>query len=217
MPSASANTELVTIIDDDEAIRDSISMLLQTVSLPCRTFPDAQSFLDSYNPRDVGCLLLDIRMPGMSGLTLQDKLIELGCAQPIVFLTGHGDIAMAVEAIRKGAVDFVQKPFRDQDLLDSIQTALAAARLQRESQVEQSRLTSLYQQLTPREQEVMELVAAGKANKVIAHTLNISQRTVEIHRARVMQKMGARNLAQFVKIHMRLQEAGLTGTDSDVH
>ena len=207
MSNQRAPAETVNVVDDDAAVRDSISLLLRSVELPYRCFADAQAFLDAYDPDEVGCIVLDIRMPGMSGLRLQDRLNEMNSTQPIIFITGHGDIAMAVQAMQKGAADFIQKPFRDQDLLDCINAALNSARAVRDAADEKRDLLVRFETLTPRERQVMELVARGSANKVIAHELDVSQRTVEIHRARVMEKMGARNLAQLVRIHIRLQDA----------
>ncbi len=204
MPDPAGDSGRVIVIDDDSAVRDSIAFLLRSVQLPYRLYPDAQSFLNDFDPAEVACIVLDIRMPGMSGLTLQDELLARHAAQPIIFITGHGDIQMAVQAMRKGAADFIQKPFRDQDLLDCINGALESAKAVRKASDDQRRLGERYDQLTPREREVMEMVTGGCANKVIAHELAVSQRTVEIHRARVMEKMGARNLAQLVRIQLML-------------
>ena len=149
-----------------------------------------------------GCILLDVRMPGMSGLDLQNELVKAGTAPPIIFITGHGDVPMAVHALRAGAVDFIQKPFSDQELLDRIQQAIAQQRRQQSEALKKRAVRERIASLTPREQEVMALVVAGKPNKVIAYELGVSQRTVEIHRARVMEKMQARSLADLVKMHM---------------
>jgi FixJ family two-component response regulator len=200
----------VFIVDDDEAVRDSIGMLLDTVDIPYQAFADAQQFIAEYNKDSVGCLVLDIRMPGMSGLDLQAHLQTQKLDIPIIFITGHGDIPMAVEAMRRGALDFLRKPFRDQELLDRIQAALAAAvdkeYLQRSKAVEQEELHEKIAELTPREIEVFRRVARGQANKVIAIELGISERTVEIHRSKVMQKTGSRSLADLVKLQIRLDE-----------
>jgi RNA polymerase sigma factor (sigma-70 family) len=195
----------VFVIDDDEAVRDSLRLLLKSVGLPVRTCASAQEFLPDYDPRQPGCLVLDIRMPGMSGLELQQQLNVRGATIPVVFVTGHGDIPMAVEAMQHGAFDFLQKPFRDQDLIDRVQRALqrdAAIRTQLQAA---DRIRELIASLTPREREVLELVAAGKPNKVMAADLGVSQRTIEIHRARVMEKMQARSLAQLVRMMMDAQ------------
>lgn len=196
--------QTVYVVDDDDAVRDSLGMLLRSVDLPVETFDSALAFLDRYRPDITGCLVLDIRMPKMSGLELQQKLREQGSRLPVIFITGHGDIPMAVQAIKEGAADFVQKPFRDQDLLDCIHTALAADSQQRDADKLRAELATRFESLTDREREVMLMVVAGKANKVIALDLNLSQRTVEIHRARVMEKMQARSLADLVKMAIDL-------------
>jgi FixJ family two-component response regulator len=190
----------VFVVDDDEAVRTSLRLLLKSVGLPVETFASAQEFLDQFDPGRAGCLVLDIRMPGMSGLELQQQLNDRHSIMPIVFITGHGDVPMAVEAMQAGAVDFIQKPFRDQDLIDRINRALEKDREMRSALRERDEIRRRMSQLTPREREVLELVTQGKANKVIAGDLNVSQRTVEIHRARVMEKMGANSLAHLVRM-----------------
>ena len=197
--------EHVYIVDDDEAVRDSIGMLLETVDIPYIAYPDAQTFLAEADPNLVNCLVLDIRMPGMSGLELQEKLSSMGVSVPIVFITGHGDIPMAVEAMRKGAVDFLRKPFRDQELLDRIQEALSLDADHRDQAADIESLQARVTELTPREQEVFKRVATGQANKVIAIELGISERTVEIHRSNVMQKTSSRSLADLVRLLIRLE------------
>jgi len=198
--------EQVYIVDDDEAVRDAIGMLLETVDIPYVTYPDAQSFLDGSDLSKVHCLVLDIRMPGMSGLELQEKLAAMDARVPIVFITGHGDIPMAVEAMRRGAVDFLRKPFRDQELLDRIQEALSKDARQRHSAADADSIRARVADLTPREQEVFKRVASGQANKVIAIELGISERTVEIHRSNVMQKTNSRSLADLVRLLIKLEE-----------
>ncbi len=202
-----SNTACVYIIDDEEPVRDSIGMLLETVGLTHRGFPDAHSFLAAWKPDWMGCLVLDIRMPGMSGLELQETLIAQHASLPIIFITGHGDIPMAVEAMRRGAIDFIRKPFRDQELLDRINEALAveAAQRARVTSIDQARL--VFAELTPRESEVFERVTSGQANKVIAIELGISERTVEIHRSQVMHKTHSRSLADLVRLKLRLENA----------
>jgi len=190
----------VFVVDDDDAVRTSLRLLLKSVGLPVETYASAQEFLDAFDAERAGCLVLDIRMPGMSGLELQQKLNELHAIVPIVFITGHGDVPMAVEAMQHGAVDFIQKPFRDQDLIDRINQALEKDRENRDGLRERDVIRRRIGQLTPREREVLELVTKGKANKVIAGDLDVSQRTVEIHRARVMEKMGASSLAHLVRM-----------------
>ena len=194
----------VFVVDDDDAVRNSLRLLLKSVGLPTVAFASAREYLDSWHPDQPGCLVLDVRMPGMSGLELQEELNRRGAIIPVIFISGHGDIPMAVEAIQHGAFDFLQKPFRDQDLIDRVQRALAADHADRQSLAQRDVLRRRYGSLTPREQEVLLLVTKGKANKVMAGDLDISQRTVEIHRARVMEKMGAQSLAQLVRMAMEL-------------
>ena len=177
----------VFIIDDDEAVRDSMSMLLDTVDLSHLCFASAVEFLEFYDGTQHGCLVLDIRMPGMSGLELQERLKEREIILPIIFITGHGDIPMAVEAMRKGALDFMRKPIREQDLLDRIQDAFKQETGIRKETVKRKKITNLHASLTLREKEIFKLVASGKANKVIGFELDISERTVEVHRAQVMK------------------------------
>jgi FixJ family two-component response regulator len=197
---------IVFLVDDDEAVRDSLSLLMKSVALTSRSFATAADFLAEYDPDCPGCLILDIRMPGMSGMELQQKLIDMRAILPIIFITGHGDIPMAVEAMQRGAIDFIPKPFRDNELLDRINKALEDDRINRESMVERDEVEERMKKLTPRETQVLELVVQGKANKVIAGDLDVSQRTVEIHRARVMEKMQVRSLAQLVRAVMQVQQ-----------
>lgn len=193
-------TAVISVVDDDAAARTSLRLLLRSLGLAATTYDCAAAFLTAYDPTQPGCLLLDIRMPGMSGLELQQILNQRGIASPIVFVTGHGDIPMAVEAMQHGAFDFLQKPFRDQDLLDCVQRALAKDRAIREGLRGRETIRQRLASLTGREHDVLALVAAGAPNKVIAHKLGISQRTVEIHRARVMEKMSADSLAALVRM-----------------
>jgi two-component system, LuxR family, response regulator FixJ len=192
--------ELVYIVDDDRAVRDSLGLLLTSVGISNQTFESATAFLDAFNANRIACLVADIRMPGMSGLELQKELNARKAAIPIIFITGHGDVPMAVNAMKDGAMDFLTKPFRDQDLLDRIRTALGGAKSEFDSQQQLLDVRERYASLTPRETEVMELVVQGSANKVIAMDLGVSQRTVELHRARVMQKMSVRSLAELVRL-----------------
>ncbi len=192
----------VYIVDDDQAIRHAMELLMRSVGLSYEIFHSGDDFLSSYDSDRAGCLVLDIRMPGLGGLELQEKLNELGSTLPIIFITGHGDVPMAVEAMQKGAIDFIQKPFRDQDLLDRISDALKTDQERRSAREEKSSVQSRIEKLTNRERQVMDLVVTGKPNKVIAYELGVSQRTVEIHRARVMEKMEARSLADLVRMHM---------------
>lgn len=195
----------VFVVDDDAAVRDSLRLLVRSVGLQAETYGSATEFLDVYDPARPGCLVLDVRMPGISGLELQQRLTDMESTLPIIFVTAHGDIPMAVEAVKAGAVDFIQKPFRDQELLDKIQRALEQNRGRRETRTDRQAIESRLAELTPREREVLELVVVGKANKVIAAELGISQRTVEIHRGRVMQKMQADSLSELVRMVMQVR------------
>jgi len=195
----------IFVVDDDEAIRDSLAVLLKTVDLNATTFSSGDEFIEAYDPGWEGCILLDIRMPGTSGMEVQKRLAESGCSIPIIFITGHGDIPMAVEAMHGGAFDFIQKPFRDQDLLDRIDQALTTSNEQEQQAARKKTVQNQLQTLTPREQEVMQLVVHGSANKVIAMDLGVSQRTVEIHRARVMEKMQARSLAELGRMALLIE------------
>ncbi|MGB5294096.1 MAG: response regulator FixJ [Thermoanaerobaculia bacterium] len=190
----------VFVVDDDEAVRESLALLLRSVELAVATFSSANEFLDSYDPAAPGCLILDVRLPGMSGLELQQRLADDGADLPIVFITGHGDVPMAVRAMRRGAVDFLQKPFSDQELLDRVQQALAEQSQRRQQSESKAEIAQRIRSLTPREHEVMELIVEGLANKVIANRLGTSQRTVEVHRANVMRKMQADSVARLVHL-----------------
>ena len=192
----------VFVVDDDQAVRDSLGLLLRSMGQKARLFDSAQAFLDDYDPGMAGCIVLDIRMPGMSGMELQQKLKTMHCTVPIIFVTGHGDVPMAVEAMHHGAFDFIQKPFRDQELLDRINQALTWDHEHRSDEDYRRGVLERFQNLTPREREVMDCVVRGLANKVIAMDLSLSQRTVEIHRARVMEKMNARSLADLVRMSL---------------
>jgi len=198
---------IVFIVDDDEAVRNSLRLLVKSVGLTATALASAQEFLASYDPLQPGCLVLDVRMPGMSGLELQQRLNLRGAVIPVIFITGHGDVPMAVEAMQQGAFDFLQKPFRDQDLMDRIQRALERDRANRAELGERSRIRAQHETLTPREREVLALVTSGKANKVMAADLGLSRRTIEIHRARVMEKMGASSLAQLVRMVLDLEQS----------
>jgi FixJ family two-component response regulator len=201
---AAQRAPVVYVIDDDDAVRRSIRLLLKSVGLSAAAFASAQEFLAVFDPEQPGCALVDVRMPGMSGLELQHELNLRGALVPIVFVTGHGDIPMAVEAIQQGAFDFLQKPFRDQDLLGRVQRALEHDRVNRTESRQIDAIRMRLECLTPREREVFELVTSGRRNKVMATELGVSQRTIEIHRARVMDKMGAASLAQLVRMRLDL-------------
>jgi FixJ family two-component response regulator len=194
------NNRMVFIVDDDDAVRESLGFLMKSIGIESRGFSSATEFLEFYDDEIVGCLVLDIRMPGMSGLELQDRLNEINAILPIIFITGHGDVPMAVEALKKGALDFIQKPFRDQDLIDRINHALDQDHDSRSILSQKREILDRIDELTSREKEVMDLVVQGSPNKIIAADLDVSQRTVEIHRSRVMEKMQARSLAQLVRM-----------------
>jgi len=202
MSTASSQNSTVYIVDDDQAIRHAMELLMRSVGLDYQIFHSADDFLSGYSNDRAGCLVLDIRMPGMGGLELQEKLNDMGSTLPIIFITGHGDVPMAVEAMQKGAVDFIQKPFRDQELLDRIGEALKTDQERRSEREEKAEVLERIGKLTNRERQVLDLVVTGKPNKVIAYELGVSQRTVEIHRARVMEKMQAKSLADLVRMHL---------------
>ncbi|MCW8885924.1 MAG: response regulator transcription factor [Motiliproteus sp.] len=192
-----ARSNTVFIVDDDDAFRDSLTWLLDSDSYQIQSFPSGEQFLGTYQG-EPGCLLLDIRMPGINGLALQQELNDRNHRIPIIVITGHGDIPMAVTAIKNGALDFIEKPFDDQVLLDHVNRALkVSAQWQAECEVENAVLTR-WQTLSKREKQVMELVVNGMANKLIAETLDISPKTVEVHRSRVMSKMQAQSLPELV-------------------
>jgi FixJ family two-component response regulator len=195
----------IYIVDDDEGVRNSLRFLLKSVGHVCQTLASATEFLETYQPKQPGCLILDVRMPGMSGLELQQQLNLRGAIIPVIFITGHGDVPMAVEAMQHGASDFLQKPFRDQDLLDRIQRALERDTRNRAALTEHERIRASFDSLTPRERQVLALMTRGKSNKVMAAELRVSQRTVEIHRAHVMDKTGAASLAQLVRMTIDLE------------
>ncbi|MBZ0072062.1 MAG: response regulator [Gammaproteobacteria bacterium] len=196
----------VFIIDDDPAVARSLRWLIEAVKLKVELFTSAQTFLDTYEETTPGCMLLDVRIPGLSGLELQEQLAKRYAYHvPIIFVTGHGDVKMAVRAIQVGAFDFVEKPFRDQELLDKIQRAIIFDAEQRGKVAKQVEITELISTLSPREREVFDLVAEGMSNKAIAYTLELSSKTVEAHRAKVMEKLHAKSLADLVKLSMQLR------------
>jgi two-component system, LuxR family, response regulator FixJ len=195
----------VFVVDDDESVRGSLRFLLRSAGLESRAFGSAPEFLGAYDPAQPGCLVLDVRMPGMSGLELQQELNLRGAVIPVIFITGHGDIPMAVEAMQHGAHDFLQKPFRDEDLIERVRRALAKDAKARAALEEHKVIREHLDSLTPREREVLVLMARGKPNKIMAHELGVSQRTVEIHRARVMEKSGASSLAELVRMVMDVE------------
>lgn len=207
------DTARVYIVEDDEAVRESLQLILESIGYRVATYESANQFIEAWNAEMAGCLVLDIRMPGMNGMELQRRLNERNSILPIIFVTGHGDVPMAVEAMQQGAVDFVQKPYREQELLEKIERAFRLDSDNRESLQSRQEIAARLSSLTPRELEVLRLMVEGKANKVIAIDLNISQRTVEIHRARVMEKLGANSLAHLVRMVMAADETLLQSPD----
>lgn len=199
---------VVFIVDDDSAVRDGLQMLFESAGHVVSAFADAEAFLEHYNPEQPGCLILDIRMPNISGLQLQEKLVRQGIPPAIIFLTGHGNVPTAVKALKGGAIDFFQKPIADeQQLLDRVAEALRRDCDIRAEAIKRARAKESVVRLTPRELDVMEHICAGKANKVIAIDLGISERTVELHRAHVMQKLGVRSVAELIRFRDSLQDS----------
>jgi FixJ family two-component response regulator len=192
--------QIVFVVDDDESMRIALTNLFRSMTLDVQVFSSAAEFLQSKLPNIVSCLVLDVRLPGVNGLEFQGALAKTGIDIPIVFMTGHGDIPMSVKAMKAGAIDFLPKPFRDQDMLDAVIRALDHDRKRRDSETAASRLKDLFGLLTPREREVFALVISGLMNKQIAHRLQVSEITVKIHRGHVMRKMEARSLADLVRM-----------------
>lgn len=190
----------VYIVDDDDAIRDALAWLFQSRGITVETFVSAEDFLDGWTAGRRGCLVLDIRMGGMTGLELFERLLELDSRLQVIFLTGHGDVPMAVSALKRGARDFVEKPFNDNDLVDRVIDALSWDAKQRESEADAASLAARLDGLTLRERQVMDLVLAGKLNKVIADDLGITMRTVEVHRSHVFEKMGVRTAVELAQL-----------------
>jgi len=190
----------VFVVDDDQAMRNSLKWLIESVGVQVESFASADEFLAQYQPGRAGCLVLDVRMPGMSGLELQEYLVEKNIHIPAVVITGHGDVPMAVRAMKSGVVDFIEKPFNDEVLLDAIRRAIVFEERQRNQRAEHLQIQQRLSHLTPREHEVMSMVTDGKSNKEIANALGVSAKTIEAHRARVMEKMQAGSLAELVRM-----------------
>ncbi len=197
---------VVFVVDDDPSVRSSLKFLISTVGLQVETFESAETALQKLSPEAPGCLILDVRLRGLSGLDLQGELAARNCQVPIVFITGHGDIPMTVRAMKAGAVEFLTKPFRDQDLLDAIQIALQRDHARREQEKELTELQRRFDLLTAREREVISLVSAGKLNKQIADQLGTAENTIKVHRSRAMEKLRADSLADLVRMTEKLKD-----------
>lgn len=204
-PQVSMPEQIIYLVDDDEALRDSLAWLLESQGFKVAAFASAEDFLKAWRPEFNGCLLLDVRMPGMSGLELHERLRAQYSTLPIIFITGHGDVPMAVAALKKGAVDFIEKPFNDAELLRLVSQCLVAEQEHRARRRQDAEVSRRLDQLTQREREVLDLIIGGKLNKQIADVLGISIKTVEVHRARVMEKMAAQSLAELVQSVMAIE------------
>ncbi len=202
------NEPVVFVVDDDPAIRESLRWLIESVSIQVETFDSARAFLDRYEPGQLGCLVLDVRMPGMGGLDLQEKLLADGVSLSVIIITGHGDVSTAVRAMKAGAIDFIQKPFSDQALLDRIQQAIEAHRDRLRRKAIRDEINERVGRLSPRERDVMSQVVVGKSNKAVAADLGLSPKTVEVHRARAMEKMQANSLPELVRLDIVSRDPG---------
>jgi FixJ family two-component response regulator len=199
-PSSVDEAPVIHIIDDDESMRFALGSLLRSVALATQLYSSVDAFLNASRADVPGCLILDIRLPGISGLDFQVQLAQLGIRLPVILMTGHGDVPMSVRGMKAGAIDFLIKPFRDQDMLDAISTAVSRDRVRRTADAESTSMRSRFELLSPRERQVMQLVSAGKMNKQVAAALGVSEITVKIHRGAAMRKMGARTLADLERL-----------------
>jgi two-component system response regulator FixJ len=197
----------IHVIDDDAALRDALRFLFESAGLPVRSYDSATAFIDAVGAGSSGCVLTDVRMPGFDGLALQRRLTELGIDLPVIVMTGHADVPIAVQALKEGAFDFIEKPFDDGRLLDSVRGALEAGRRRREEAAGLDAIAARLASLTPREREVLDGLVAGHPNKTIAYDLGTSPRTIEVHRARVMEKMRARSLAELMRMVLAVEGA----------
>lgn len=205
MPQEISDRAIVHIIDDDDSMRRALDRVFRSVGLATRTYAAAREFIESKQSNLPGCIVLDVRLPGMNGLDLQQHLASVGIRLPVVLITAHGDIPMSVRAMKAGAVDFLPKPFRDQDMLDAVNSAIDRDRKRRSAEGDTVQIKARFAKLTPREQEVMMMVAAGKMNKQVAGDLRLSEVTVKIHRGAAMRKMGARTFADLVRMADQLK------------
>jgi len=210
VPAARINQPVVFIIDDDASVRDGLEDLLRSVGLGVETFASTQEFLQSKRPDAPGCIVLDVRLPGPSGMEFQRTLMKSGILLPVIFISGHGDISMSVQAIKAGAVDFLTKPLHEQKLLDAIQTGIERDRGRRAEEKDVAQLQERFESLTPREREVLTFVIAGRANKQIAAELTLSEMTVKIHRSQMMRKMRAKSLVELVRMADSLKVSART-------
>jgi two-component system response regulator FixJ len=201
-------TPLVHVVDDDASLRDSLALLLESSGFQVRTYDSAVSFLEAAQDRGVSCVLTDVQMPELNGLELQRRMSARGIRLPVIVMTGHGDVPIAVQALKAGARDFLEKPFEDEQLLSAVKGAIEASKQSRDEAAAVANISTRLATLTPREHEVLERLVAGQPNKTIAYDLGSSPRTVEVHRARVMEKMGARSLAELVRMTLAVERSG---------